>query len=217
MIEEILAAIKKGNWDPYREHFPTMTLEDRINLCTTWDKWFPKQAHFSPELVKKMLSSISDAIGEMSVVELGCHAGDLAKRMLKEVCDIVRWVGYDINWSAIQRTAINDARYCPIWLMKWFHETRLPEFEVFVCTHTFEHMLIDEVDKIIGHVAETANWLILEIPIEEGGQDWSGYNGAHVLREGRADIRNLILRHGFVLFDEAYGNGWVTGWKRGEA
>ena len=154
-------------------------------------------------------------MGQLEVVELGCHQGNLAKTMLGQfdIKYIKSWVGYDICKAALARSVVKDKRYTAVSLSDWFYNTDLPSFNVFVSTHTFEHMDLDEIEKTFAHISQLAKYLILEIPISEAGQDFKGYRGAHVLTSGRQVIRDLITKHGFDQIMDSQTDAWITGWR----
>jgi hypothetical protein len=207
-----------GGWDIYRECFPDLSIGDLVKLELIWDEWFPKQAHFSLDLISELFIEAQSVLDKLEVIELGCHQGYLAKDILSRF-NIDSWTGYDINKSALKRSVVEDERYTTVALVdKWFHEIDLPDFNVFVSSHTLEHMYLEEVEKTIVHVSQLAKYMILEIPILEAGQKWKGYGGTHTLTCDRQTIRDLITSHGFYNTKDSHVKGttykWVTGWRK---
>ena len=210
--ENILNAVKHRNWDVYRKHFHNLSIKDQIQLNYEWDKRYPKQAHFSIKPITACFTNATTKFKNFSVVELGCHQGYLAKQILEHFDSINSWIGYDINSQALERSVVKDKRYTNIALKDWFHNTTIPNFDLFISTHTFEHMDLDGVDKTIASISRIAKYMILEIPIQEYERHWRGYKGGHVLRSGRPEIRSLIEKYGFSQISESTRKYWVSEW-----
>ena len=175
------------DWDGYRKAYPTNREIDNL---------YPVQAqghviHFA---------SMFRLIGQMGyrVIELGCHNGRLAKRLLDDFECIDTWTGYDFEWP-IRRTVCSDLRYNAISLDEWFHDTELPEFNTFICSHTLEHLSEAQLAKTLRHIADADN-ILIEVPLSEDGMDWSGFGCTHVLRLGLKHIRQWLAQNGFHIF-----------------
>lgn len=218
MIEQINEAQKKTDWDVYRKFYPSLSFQDCMRVSETFDQLWPHQAFFSLEAIQQIFDFVELNIAEaIKVIELGCHEGHLAKSMLGKYESIASWSGYDINHRALLRSVVDDDRYRAIALNDWFHHIELPEFNVFVSSHTLEHLDSEQAIKVFDQISEKAIFLVLEIPISEDGQDWQGYKGTHVLKEGRRVIRQIISQRKYVCFQESCGNypmGWVTRWRK---
>jgi 2-polyprenyl-3-methyl-5-hydroxy-6-metoxy-1,4-benzoquinol methylase len=156
-----------------------------------------------------MLRRILDK--NLVVVEIGCNEGQLAKRMLSIFDNIQMWNGYDFK-EPIKRTAVMNSRYCPIILDDWFHETKLPEFDVFVASHVLEHLSEDQVVKTLNH--GKAKYMLLEVPLNEDGKTWETWACTHVLKWGLKHFREWFEFNSYEIFYETTTLG-IIGAKNG--
>jgi len=215
--KEIFKVGKDFNFDSYRQYYSSLSFQANKRISEALDHMWPHQAQFNLRRLTKIFALIEPEIpGAMKVIELGCHEGHLAKGILQRIpgFSIQSWVGYDLNSRALSRSGsiVNDERFSTVALARVFYMTELPEFNIFVSTHTLEHMNIHEVIKVFDHTCKGSLYLVLEIPIKENGQDWRCYKGAHVLKEGRRAIRELLYARGYTCFYEN-GPSWTTAWK----
>lgn len=205
------------NFDDYRQYYSSLSFKDLKSIIDILDHTWPHQCLFDLSRIKSIFTLIeSHSPGAINIIELGCHEGHLAKQILHNVpgYSIQSWRGYDLNLRALQRSSsiVDDHRFSNCDLEDWFYNIELPDFNLFVSTHTLEHMNMQEVTRVFDHIYKKALYLILEIPIKENGQDWRGYKGTHVLKEGRKVIRQLLSDQGYTCFYED-GPSWTTGWK----
>jgi len=216
-IEDVKACNRKGiftifgepSWNGYRECHEDMRFDFRVLLNHILDKMYPNQNSSHKKQFAKMFSRIKRS--NLKVVELGCHQGLLAKDMLRRFDFIESWTGYDFP-SPIERTVVEDKRYKPIILEKHFFKTDLPEFDVFVSSHTFEHLSYKEVKRTLRNVLGV-EYILLETPLTKGGQKWIGYGGAHVLRWGSNLLKDYIESLGYKNYYSGMRN-WVLGFRR---
>uniref|UniRef100_A0A6H1Z7H3 Putative methyltransferase n=1 Tax=viral metagenome TaxID=1070528 RepID=A0A6H1Z7H3_9ZZZZ len=214
---DILRVGTNFDFDAYRQYYSSLSFPERQRISEALDQIWPLQARFNLLLLDRIFSLIEpDIPGAIKILELGCHEGHLAKEILQRVpgFSVQSWVGYDLNARALSRSAsiVNDERFSSFALGDWFYNIELPEFNIFLSTHTLEHMVLHEATKIFDHICKKALYLIFEIPIEENGQAWRGYKGSHVLEAGRKIIRKLLSDRGYTCFYED-GPSWTTGWK----
>lgn len=215
--KEIFETGAHFNFDAYRRYYSSLSFQDSKRINEALDQVWPRQSRFDLRRLVKIFTLIEpDIPGAIRVLELGCHEGRLAKEILHRVpgFTIQSWVGYDLNARSLGRSAsiVNDERFSSFALDAWLYNTELPKFNIFLSTHTLEHMSAHEVTKIFNLTCKKALYLILEIPTEENGQSWQRYKGTHVLKEGRKMIRKLLSGRGYTCIYED-GPSWVTGWK----
>lgn len=150
------------------------------------------------------------------VVELGCFRGELARDVLPNFEDIVCWDGYDICSAAIDFTVCKDQRYTATKLTCPF--CRIPDFkfEIFVSTHTVEHLSSEEAVDLLGFIERNCRKAVyLEMPIPESGKKWRGGASSHVLELGRKHFRRFFVSHGWKNAHEAdSGMNWSVGFVR---
>jgi len=195
MIDVILKKIKeegKQGWNLYRDYYDLLTFEDLVVLNDKLDELFPNQNHFNEQVIKGYFDQLVSE--ELFVLELGCHVGNLAKTMLREYSNVTRWTGLDISKSVIKRTIVRDIRYFSFHLETWFFETKLPIFNVFISTHTLEHMRLTEVFKCLKHV-DPVTYMILEIPLSKNR--WYNYGGTHILDANKDTLKRIFTELGY--------------------
>jgi len=202
-IEEI---VPRGvNWNKFREYYDSLLFSEREELSVRFDSLFPKQRYFHKGQFVKMLNMID---GDIKVVEFGCHDGSLAKETIPHVKNISMWYGFDFNTFSDRCFSIDKFKFIP--LEKWFHDTKLPEFNVFVSSHSIEHISDIQALKLLKHVS-TAKHCLFEIPINDEGRSWHNWGCSHVLTWGRIRLREIMNSLGYDLFYNLDSVG-VTGW-----
>lgn len=186
------------DWDAYREKYPRMSFNELQEANKEIDILYPTQRQVHPIHFARMIRSIDSF--PLRVIELGSHDGKLARAMLRDFASIISWRGYDFD-KPLERNICHDERYEPISLSDWFHKTRLPEFNAFMCSHTLEHLSERQLLKTLALIS-SAQYILIEIPISENGQRWDRMNCTHVLRWGLKHIRKWMDKNGFKIFYE---------------
>jgi hypothetical protein len=199
------------NWDDFRAVYNDLTIKDLVSINTAWDIKLPEQNHSSVGLYRKMFEMIE--LDELRVVELGCHRGNLARKVLESTTRKIKdWTGYDVNHKAVAvANRISEPPFHGVKLNQWFWEVWLSGFNVFVSAHTLEHFNKGQVFKILERVA-TCNYLLLEIPFRKS---WDGYRGSHVLDASEEEIARFLAPMYKCIF-EAGGlhKSRVTAWRK---
>lgn len=200
--------------DRYRRCYSSLSFPDLIKLYEEFNRISPEQICFTLEKIKNVFNKTELEV--IKIVELGCHDGQLAKEILKEYSNIQSWIGYDICYSAVNRSRLNvhDDRFTAIALNDWFFNIELPKFNIFVCSHTLEHLNMDQVIKTLDH-AKNAKEIILEIPVYDVGRSWRYSKSTHVLTENRETIRKILTERNYTCFYED-GKRWTTGWRKND-
>lgn len=211
MYNEILQAALRGNWDPYRKHYGKLSFDTKQKLHEDWFETFNTPApksHFDLRTINKYFNLLKEE--PLAVVELGSASGALAVSILKRHENIKFWEGYDINYMWYRFYKHHPKLYRNT-LVSPFEEKNLSRFNVFVSSHTIEHLNFEEVQRI-AEAIQDIKYIILDTPLLENGQNWNGYKGAHVLTEGRSQVRQLFNKH--EIMDEKVGKSWTVIFKR---
>ena len=199
-----------GDFDTFRKNYDSIDYNDLIEINARWDVRYPNQKHYSPQLIDWVLEHCNHTI----VYELGCHHGELANDVLnKGNGEIIRWIGYDI----LRKLTSPHHKFVYMPLAKPFYKSVFPYHDdgdnIFVCSHTFEHMSGKEVIGCIEAI-RGIKYMAFDIPISEQGQSWNGYCGSHILTRGRKWFRSLMEVEGYELVIETATNGsWQTFWR----
>jgi len=129
----VIEQIKKGNVDPFRTAFPSLSFTEVGKIYEAVTPHFGPQRHFDVRQFKRAAAAV-----ELSgvVVELGDHDGSLAQMALNDFPDITRWIGFDVCDSP----ALKHPKYRHDRLFDWFHNLKEIEGDAFVSKDTLEHM-----------------------------------------------------------------------------
>jgi hypothetical protein len=142
------------------------------------------------------------------VVELGCNDGSLALECLGNLPRYIQWDGYDINENYIKQSK-QHPRYTPHLLDKQLWEMNLPQFDVFVSSHTIEHLYSDEVEALARWLPSHARFLALCVPLRP---DHGRLHADHILDKGSDWLVSLLEQWGFSLVWQV--KGWFGWFKR---
>jgi len=188
IVNGIFEAVKRGNWELHRACYHLLTFAEKKYLLEKYYILYPSQPPcYKLKIFIEFFSQLP--YEEITVTELGCGNGKLGRELLARFDNIMSWVGYDLSGSRIKNS--RRARgYTAIELKEPFTG---PFGDVFVSSHTFEHMNAMEVRAVLSKV--DSKYIMLEIPIKEDGQNWSQYGGAHILQQGREYIRKLLYNY----------------------
>jgi len=196
-MSAVVAAI---DWDVWRAEYDTMSFADQ-------QAFYQRVADLHPEQRSANIPrahAAFDGIGgeDLTVVELGGWDGTLAASMLTRG-DVCGWTNFDIV-GVPQRCA--RLEYHLIVLDDHLWNVYEPFGDVFVATHTIEHLKARELKLLFDCLR--VDWIYLEAPLDDGPRDWAGYPGSHVLEIGWDGVNDLLSERGWV----ALGGGL---WGRG--
>lgn len=187
------------NWDGWRQQYSEMTFRDQQAFYRQVAQEHPDQQHFDVLEAEAAFSRIG--IYGMTVVEMGGWDGALAETLIGHF-PIVRWQNYDI--VAVYPQVCDDPRYKRIVLGDWFwNQPR--SADVFVATHTIEHITGGELAKLFDCL--DCEYVYLESPLKADGQSWAGYVGSHILELGWRQVDGLLVERGYELIRPGVGTG----------
>lgn len=215
LIEETLQeTISKKNWDFYRDHYLNgdYSFQDLVKINNLWyEALDDNRVFFHYKWLDGYLKKVVEFPAR--VVELGCFKGELAKQTLSNFEDIVCWDGYDICSSAVNSNICEDPRYLSNSLSCSFWNIPDIKFEIFVSTHTVEHLSNEEVMCLLNFIERNCGkGVYLEMPIRENGKKWRGGASSHVLELGRKHFRRFFISHGWkVVHESELGMDWSIG------
>lgn len=215
--------IKHGSFESYRRCYDLMSFDD-IRHITEEITIGSKTCYHSDIL--DILGTIVQDKGRVRVLELGCGRAQLAMEALRKfpILQLATWIGYDLNKRSGEYLLNTDPynngavaiRFAFNLLRDYFYNLEsLPPFNVFICSHVFEHMRHWQIAAIIQRIVLSAKYIIIEIPDLSG--DWKGCPSPHVLEIKNNELRNTINRFGYeCIFDKLSKKPsyWVTCWRR---
>jgi len=196
---------KQRNWDFYRNAYlrGDMTFMEIKRINDIWYPLFQNQEFHTTEQIVKGFNMVGPA-HRHTVLELGCYRGALAESILQQVPDIDAWFGYDICDAALDE-CLSHPKFGPIRMDDWFHKLdNIPSHDIFVSTHTLEHMSNDEAIASLEKAIESprCRYVMLEMPIPEAGKIWRGGGSSHVLSLGRKHFRKFFDQRGWTNMHE---------------
>lgn len=208
-----------NNWDYYRSMYINgmYSFDDLVRLNNIWYHKIQNQEFYN---LNKALNFFSILDGPVSVVELGCYRGSLAKSILAENKNITSWLGYDICSDALDETVVTDKRFTPVYMDDQWYFQHKGDFDIFVSTHTLEHMTVLEVQEVLAKLDVWCKRAVyLELPLIESGKVWRGGASSHVLRWGRKQFRDIFNQGEWRVTYEPPAKdtvmaGWVMGAER---
>jgi len=185
-------------FDAYRMFYNYFSFETLKAINNRLCEVFDEQSSFNFDMFMEIFRIAQKEAGRtLRVIELGSFKGELKNKVTESV---EFWIGYDLF-------PCSDVE-----LVDYFYNTEIPDADLFVCTHTFEHMSFEEVQKCVKHI-KGCEFAAIEIPLRDS---WNGYNGTHVLEASREDIIRLFSENGFEMFFDKmyYRDWWVSGYRR---
>jgi len=217
LVKELFKkTVEDGNWDHYRGVYKRgIDFDSLVELNNLWYPVIQDQEFYDIGKAKQFFDMLPDR--PLTVVELGCYRGTLAKQILEINDNIEVWYGYDLCHLALKNRVVEDGRFHPVYMdTQWYNQDHDP-FDVFISTHTLEHMTNPEVRQTIVKIYESCELAVyLELPVLESGKTWRGGASSHVLRWGRRYFRDKFTNDGWkIIFEPPAKNTVSAGWAMG--
>jgi len=196
-----VAAAPKINFDLWRENYDQYSFEDMKAFYAEVAEKFPDQQHFDLNAIRAAFSCFGAPV---SVVELGGWDGALADKMFN-TGKVASWRNFDI--ADVPQVCKRD-EYSLVVLDDWFWNGPVRYADVFVATHTVEHIRATDLGDVFDSLH--VDYIYLEAPLEDYPTDWTGYHGSHILEIGWDGIDEMLLKRGFAWLGR---NDWARIWK----
>jgi len=204
MIQKTFDEVKKRNWDFYRENYRAgrYSFNDLACIHNLWYEFVTSHTRTVKRYSSRLVKILRKQRG--TVVELGCGEGYLAKEVLSKNQRIENWLGFDICSLAIDNNVCDDSRFAPVALTTDFYNLCFSyEVDVFVSSHTLEHLDYSQVSKIIRMASSFTKSFLVEVPLKEEDYFWKGGASAHVLDKGWAWFKKTMSAYGFKIVVDA--------------
>jgi hypothetical protein len=192
------------DWNTWRKRYHELDINDLIWINTALHGILREQTCIYQDVAIKAIGEIVSFEDSISVIELGCYRGSLAKEAIENFGDkISAWVGYDINYHAIDNPIVKYKKFLGVKQTDWFYNVKIKNrFNVFVSTSTLEHHSAEQFVAILERVADSAvKYMLIGMPISQ--KNWRGYNGSHVLYLDEPSITGAIEGVGFSCFHKS--------------
>jgi len=208
------------NHNRWRKNYGQMTYQDHKDYYEAIfeDTPFQRQYHFKEmEYPFERLKN-----KELWVLEFGGYQGELAHQILRKYDNIEGWDNFEITDRALKYRVCSDKRYNPIVLddFIWDKPPQHMAYDVFVSSHTIEHITGYDFQKLVDKVIRHCDYCILEIPLphdmSRGVETWHNYDGTHIQDLSWGKIQTILFDAGFTKFTMTGPPGAVWnyfGWK----
>ena len=229
---QVLAKIMAGKLESFnlwRNHYEEMTFRELVGAYNAWALLYPlrQDRNFCLPTVLKAIEEVKEQLNKetLNIVELGGYEGALAYDVLTCYPDFT-YVNYDLCSIAIQRTKnqLKKYKFDAIRLKKPFWDTPItrrhygetlmsttnlkqkpPNFDLFITSHTLEHLINKEVFKVLDHIAEVP-FMYIQMPIREGGYD--GVTAGHICSLSWLQIQEHLSDLGYKEVKIEYLERW---------
>lgn len=178
----------------WRENYNNMSYADQRNFYDDVATQYPQQIHFTYALWRHFFDRLK--YQSLAVLEVGGWRGELAGKMLTEYANIASWHNYEIVQL---KQVVTDNRYRFIVPDDFVWNIDLPTADIFVASHTIEHLIGRDLEALIKNL--DTRWAVLEAPLSQG-VDWHGYHGSHILELGWPEVDDLMKQCNYVLQEE---------------
>jgi len=173
----------------WRTAYDTLTFDDHKKLYAQLiDCGVGEQAHFSFDAARAMLEWEGT-----HVLEIGGWDGQLAKRMLHEVPEIVDWTNFEVCDFAAESHEIEDDRYSYD-VDRWAWDADLRQYDTFVSSHALEHMSRNHLELVVDAVSHMKQAYI-QLPGKS--KNITTYS-THVLGMDPNEVFNLFREDGWT-------------------
>jgi hypothetical protein len=189
------------DWDAWRRDHAEMSFAEQQAFYERVAEEYPRQQSFDLEATQRAFNTIGE-LG-LTVVELGGWDGALAEFMLARG-GIVSWVNYDI--VAVPQVCEHPAYRLEV-LDGYLWERPVLVADVFVATHTIEHLTAEQLARLLDML--WVSYLYLEAPLPSAGPvNWTGYSGSHILELNWEQVGEMLRGRGY---EPVVENLWCRG------
>lgn len=190
-------------FDRWRAAYDRMSYADQVAFYNQVEVDHPHQVHFDASAFLAFLHEIAPGFRLMCVLEVGGWKGELAQAVLPQMVCIDEWVNYEVSERARDLSVCSDGRYFVIVPGDFAWNITLPDADVFVCSHTIEHIKARHLAALLDNLPDSIYYVGLQAPLPESetAVDWSGYWGSHILEIGWAQVIEMMRERGFRLLE----------------
>jgi hypothetical protein len=182
------------DWDAWRNAYPDLTYTQQQDFHSLLYAEHPEQRHYSTEHVARAIEQIEPR----TVVELGGWDGDLAHRMLERYPSIKHWCNIELCREAASAGHRRHPNYESPIVDDWYWNLRDSWVcDLFVASHTIEHLTVHHLERTIA--ATHARALFLDAPLGDKATPWQGSTTTHTLHTGWIGVTQICNRHGYTL------------------
>jgi len=185
------------DFDAWRERYDTMTYKEMKDFYNLVEVDHPLQQAYNADAFGRFLDYVIEAVGPITVLEIGGWKGELACGMLGRQ-SIIKWYNYEICEAAVQKSICALPRYKPIIPDDFVWNIELPSANVLIASHFIEHIRWWELVLLIRRLPRSISFIGLQSPLGASGKDWAGYLGTHIIEARWQDICDFLFVKDFV-------------------
>jgi len=209
ILERIKAGGKPVSFDLWRKHYRQLTFRQQVDIYNAWALRYPNQgSHYCLPAVLKAIEEVKQKLNKnvLRIIELGGYQGELAFDVLTCYPNFI-YVNYDFCSIAIQRTKpkLKGYKFWNVRLKKPFWQIPIQKYDLFITSHTLEHMINEEVFKILNHIKQTP-FIYVQMPIRHIGYD--GVGAGHICSLSWLQIEKHLNSLGYKNVEMEYLKRW---------
>jgi hypothetical protein len=169
------------DWDQWRADYDTLDFAGQQSFYAAAGLAHPVQRHYNAEAATAFL----ELSGARAVVEVGGWDGALAADTITD--RVESWTNLEI--CSTVTPVCDDPRYEHV-LLRDFPWNYVLDGDALILSHVAEHIRLRELAALAR--VFTGGWVYIDCPVTEGPQDWTGYEGSHVIEEGWDGIEKAL-------------------------
>lgn len=187
----------KDVWDKWRAAYNTLSDADQLEFANAIAAKFPTQQHATRSHFDKLFGELS---GPASVIEIGGWKGELADYCLKNYPLINEWLNVEFCSVAAENYVCSHPKYEVLipYRFDWFKiPMPVESFDVALAAHVIEHLSDEHLGELV-HTLSGIKTICFEAPIGEHENNWSGYEGTHILKMGWQGVNALMRKQAYA-------------------
>lgn len=184
------------DFNNFKKNYEKYTFEDKVKINKKIGEMFPEQSNWCSKSLIDFFSLLSN---NLKVCEIGCWDGALAETIINFQNEKIKsWNGYDIPGSTKK---YDDSSKITLNILEdYLWKMDKIDCDVFVASHTLEHLNIEELDKLLEFLSKNnVDYIYSDTPILE---NWKDTWNTHVLQINKERFDNLFRKHGYVSIKE---------------
>ena len=182
-------------WDRWRDLYYVLTHDENIEFGNAIEAKYHNQNSYTVSNFDHLFKNCAKPFSR--VLEIGGWKGELAQHCLSKYT-IISWLNVDMCKAAVDKSVCKDLRYLARFPNRfdWFEEKRSDKFDICISAHAIEHLSDQHLEQLIKYISGIP-LVIFEAPISMERNDWSGYQGTHILKYGWNDVNRVMAEHGY--------------------
>lgn len=193
------------NW--WRKNYNNISPDENTELYNEIELAYPKQVHFTAKHYQDAIDECP--LSNLFILEIGGWKGELASCTIPERRDkITKWQNIETCLNAVTKPNFKDPKYLAVFKkeLDWFKKETFTGWNMLFSSNTIEHISDDHFIALLEKICKIPI-IVFEAPLEEHENNWTDYNGTHILKMGWKPINFFMMAKGYEvikLSDQAY-------------